>query len=971
MAVNSIKIATANSGGVTRKKAAIENFLFRDNIEILGITEVKAKSFPKFRGFNAIHRRYPAQQGQRETRGVAILIKKGFAFSEHQLPNNLQHLDCIAVDTYIDSNIITFFTYYNSPRQCLSNELMQYAASLPKAIILGDFNARHTDFGDTLTNRNGHILIDAISNLPLYRIPNSSPTHINHWEGYSIVDHILVTDSLSNRASDSANIGTTITSDHLPLVFDLSVSKPRTPTPEYIIIRDSKNTDWEKFRIILEKEIVPLDPTTTPEEIERQVFYISELIQDAYLQCTPEKQIPLHKTPLPPEIVDKIRLKRQVYREYINTRDPDIKTQWNRLNATIRRDINRHREKLWRETCSGLNYRDGKRFWNKLKILTGQKSNPRHFLKVNNQFITTDTDKANAYAKHLEKIFQIPEDPLFNDSHKKRVETFHSQFIHRTQARTCYITQADRHKDTQTDDVSTVLEPIQLEEIATKIHLLKNNKAPGNDNIKNITLKHLPHSVLQAIVQIFNNCLSTSYFPCLWKSGIAIMIQKPGKPPDDPNSYRPVTLLSGIGKLFERIITERLRNFCEGNSLFPPTQFGFRAQRSTCDPLTALQTDVARHLNLGQCVLGVFLDIEKAFDKVWHAGLIYKLKQLHFSDQLTQLIHSFLSHRTLKVREGNELSNPISINAGVPQGSVLSPLLYLIYCHDIPIKSQIATKTILFADDTALWTGQKTSFKATQVLQECLDEFQKWASKWRIKPNPTKSSAILFRNGHQCQSWKFQTRNIHLSLWNIQIPLSNEVRYLGISFHKYGNFSSDLNATLRKVRQRAGIISRLRGGLQGCSSETLHHTYKTFIRPVIEFRAVLYVSLNSPEIERLISCERKILRKIFDLYFKFPSERLYEHIGAHSINERLKKLQSSYVLRTLRSQNEIAKQTLRTSWTDPHNKNLSTSQTFPSKPKMKKVHLPSALLEITARENELSASLENIIEETPLSIRVK
>ncbi|KYB26953.1 hypothetical protein TcasGA2_TC033481 [Tribolium castaneum] len=167
-----------NSRPETAEPVTVDQFIRALSFVVLNL-------FPDKRhqclGFNAVfHRRYPAQQGQRETRRVAILIKKGFAFSEHQLPNNLQYLDCIAVDTYIDSNIITFFTYYNFPRQCLSNELMQYAASLPKAIILGDFNARHTDFGDTLTNRNGHNLFDAISNLPLYRIPNSFPTHINH-----------------------------------------------------------------------------------------------------------------------------------------------------------------------------------------------------------------------------------------------------------------------------------------------------------------------------------------------------------------------------------------------------------------------------------------------------------------------------------------------------------------------------------------------------------------------------------------------------------------------------------------------------------------------------------------------------------------------------------------------------------------------------------------------------------------------
>jgi hypothetical protein len=310
------------------------------------------------------------------------------------------------------------------------------------------------------------------------------------------------------------------------------------------------------------------------------------------------------------------------------------------------------------------------------------------------------------------------------------------------------------------------------------------------------------------------------------------MIPKPGKDPTNPLSYRPISLLNIAGKVFEKILSTRLKNFLEINNLLPPEQFGFRSERSTINPILEFHTDTTRHANLKEHTLAVFLDIERAFDRVWHDGLVQKLIKIPINLNFIQLIDSFLSNRTCSVKIQNIKSRPIALQAGVPQGSILSPLLYIVYCRDFPVTDAPRTKTRLFADDTAVWTSQRNPAIAARILQGHLNNITTWTNTWRIKPNPLKSQSILMsysgaRSRHQAP---------HLLLNNQAIPKLQHIRYLGVTFSKNCTLNQDVKETLKKSRNRANLLYRIRGRIRGCDSKTLYHTYKSYIRPVIEYR---------------------------------------------------------------------------------------------------------------------------------------
>ncbi|CAH1372910.1 unnamed protein product, partial [Tenebrio molitor] len=269
--------------------------------------------------------------------------------------------------------------------------------------------------------------------------------------------------------------------------------------------------------------------------------------------------------------------------------------------------------------------------------------------------------------------------------------------------------------------------------------------------------QNLPRIAIVALTVIFNNCMRAHHFPPAWKHATTVMIPKPGKDPTNPLSYRPISLLNIAGKVFEKILSTRLKNFLEINNLLPPEQFGFRSERSTINPILEFHTDTTRHANLKEHTLAVFLDIERAFDRVWHDGLVQKLIKIPINPNFIQLIDSFLSNRTCSVKIQNIKSRPIALQAGVPQGSILSPLLYIVYCRDFPVTDAPRTKTRLFADDTAVWTSQRNPAIAARILQGHLNNITTWTNTWRIKPNPLKSQSILMSYSGARPSPNFNT----------------------------------------------------------------------------------------------------------------------------------------------------------------------------------------------------------------------
>lgn len=338
--------------------------------------------------------------------------------------------------------------------------------------------------------------------------------------------------------------------------------------------------------------------------------------------------------------------------------------------------------------------------------------------KADGSLALSDLDKANLFGDHLSNVFKPHPDITPSTTQLVKINDF---------------------LDTPLP-MSLPIKHVSPNEVANVIQRFKPNKSPGHDLITNKILKFLPKKTILFLTFIFNSMLRLSYFPIIWKLSIVILILKPGKPSNIATSYRPISLLPVIGKLFEKIILIRLRPIIASHKIIPDAQFGFRAHHSTIQVHRLVEKISSSFENKNYCP-AVFLDVAQAFDRVWHSGSLYKLK-LFLPAPLYLLIRSYLENRTFKVRQGNYFSSIFPIRAGVPQGSDLSPDLFNIFSSDIPQTNDTIIAT--YADDTAILSFDRNPIVAFNALQNHLDLIDTWSSNWNIKINAAKSVLVPF-----------------------------------------------------------------------------------------------------------------------------------------------------------------------------------------------------------------------------------
>ena len=531
---------------------------------------------------------------------------------------------------------------------------------------------------------------------------------------------------------------------------------------------------------------------------------------------------------------------------------PGLKPLYNKLNKLVREKINQQKQDKWKEFVSSIEAETNvSTFWNKFKSYSNSRLNPNlgkvtNLVMENGNIAATNKLKANTFAESLGKIHQTHYDP----NHDLSKETEARNFLSAHKVVFKPLEQAKQ----ETEDEHYMLREINVLEITKTLQKCRNRSAPGEDQISYHILKNLDRENLSNIALIYNSCLKTGYFPNAWKQAKVVMLPKPGKDLTKPTSYRPISLLPAMGKIFERIVASRLSAFLEKVDYFDENQAGFRKKRSTVDQLFKLSQSVSTALKKHKKAVGVFLDVEKAFDAVWLEGLKYKLgrPEIGIPTKMIRLLSSFLTNRHLRVHQNSAISNKIELKAGTPQGSALSPLLCIFYVNDTrkPPPGVLISK---FADDMAAWAIQKQEKRAEKLIQKYLDSLSEWCNKWKIKLNPSKTQVGLFTNSNN-------TKEITLNLGRVPLTVSNEIKFLGLTFDRKLTWRHHIDNVRHRMWLRINAIKAISGRNLGMQSKTLIHLYKMWIRPIALYGALAYYSAAKTHINKIQVIQNSALR---------------------------------------------------------------------------------------------------------------
>ena len=318
------------------------------------------------------------------------------------------------------------------------------------------------------------------------------------------------------------------------------------------------------------------------------------------------------------------------------------------------------------------------------------------------------------------------------------------------------------------------MEDVDPQTFIKSVKFLKKGKTPGPDTIHNEALRLCTTtSLFHHLAKLFTSSIQ---LPTAWKIATLQMLLKPDKPPSFATSYRPISLISSLMKLFERVIEQRPRSHLENIGFLNKHQSCFRRAKSTDDHLFGLSQSIMESLNRGEHVVAAFLDVEKAFDNVWHNGLRYKIFQLDLPTKMIRWLSYFLVGHVIKVNVNGFLSNQINSKAGVPQGSVLSLLLFLIYVNDIPTPHHKQNSlSSQFADDTAQWAFSLNLRFAAKFLQQDLLNLAVWCTKWRMKLNPEENQGDHILQVHTRQKNRTQPKTVLRDTKNLSSNQSSDI----------------------------------------------------------------------------------------------------------------------------------------------------------------------------------------------------
>ena len=827
-------IIYSNVDSLLNKRDELKDMICTYNPDIIQLTEVlpkyikdKATDFSTdfhIEGFNLYLNKDPK-------RGIAMYIKSSLDASIIEV-KNCDLVETLCLSLTMNNKNIFLGCIYKSPsydKNQTTKELIELLNSFQickydKFLLTGDFNYPNIDWTEKVNVKDiDKELINCIDDLFLQQMV-TEPTRNILGQKCNILDLIFTNDELFvNNIEHIAPLGS---SDHDVLIISIDLPKVSIdpPKPRY----NFKKTNFKG----LKKHLSTIDWTKLDTlNVDESWSFFTDILHTSFNLFVPKVKVKPNSKPfwLNKKCMKSIKKKYAAFKRF---KESDLSHDYhkyieyrNNAKKVIRKAVKKHEEKI--ATESKLN---PKSFWKYVNTKLKRSTGISNLEKPNGDLTSSDDEKAEVLNTFFSSVFtnedlsNVPKvDNLSND-----------MFL--------------------TDIIIT------RDAVKTKLKNLNPAKAMGPDKIPSLILKELHDDLSLPLSMIFNKSVHTGVVPSDWKIAEVSAIFKKGKKAD-PGNYRPVSLTSISCKLLESFITDEIRKYMETNNFFDKCQHGFRSNRSCVTQLLEVLNDFSKMVENGDCIDVIYLDFSKAFDTVPHQRLLSKLKAYGIQNNMLSWIESFLSERKQRVRVNTAYSDYAPVTSGIPQGSILGPLLFIIFINDLPNDTSCPCK--IFADDTKLYNSDKNH----TLLQKDLFTFLKWSETWLLKFNKSKCSVLHMGKQNMKQKY-FMDSGLSEELKSI-----DSEKDVGVTFSNDLKFKWHINNIKNKSNQLIGLIKR---SFTHTDKQMLLKLYKSIVRPHLEYANVIWHPFYKNQLEALENVQRRFTKIIPGMGDKSYYERLLD-----------------------------------------------------------------------------------------------
>ena len=827
-----MKILYANARSLRNKFTDLEEVAFTENYDVIGITETwlntENRDFLaeyKLPGYTTFEKSRTDKNGG----GVLLYVK------DHLNPVQLLKPQILNIDAlYLQlkdnrDKKIVIGLIYRPPAQPVHTDSEIYeqiseVCDSQDTIMMGDFNLPVPTWGEPINLRNGQDLYTNLQESSLTQLVHS-PTR-----GNNILDLVLTTneDLIDNLVVNSEFSN----SDHRAISFTLSFTNQKQN------ISNQKIPDFRKANFQKLREIVAgtdWNHFSNRNDINAQWEFLTETYGKAVQECIPlKKRRTEHKTkPIwwNNEIATCLRDKKNAHNRLRVLNNDEERAKFTDLRRKAKRLINQSKRSK------------------ELHIANQSKSNPKEFFR---------------YVRE-KRVVTSNIGPLTDENGAITQDEHHMSNILNTFFASVFTTE-------NTDDIPEP-PPMQIDNNNSLINIninendvlhcidqLKLNKSPGPDTISPHVLKEAKKEFTKPLTALFNRSLQLGIVPDDWKLANVTPIFKKGSK-SLPSNYRPISLTSVVCKMLETLIRDKLVNHLEENKLLRDTQHGFRNKRSCLTNLLDFLYDVFNLYDESKAVDVIYLDFQKAFDKVPHKRLLVKLKAHGIDGLVLRWIENWLCNRKQRVVINGKASNWTDVTSGVPQGSVLGPILFLVYINDI---DEGLTCTISkFADDTKIANNVLTNDQV-QEFQTNLGKLSNWAKTWQMSFNTDKCKVLHIGYRNEKRNYLMDGR---------QLKSTDKENDLGVTISSNLKPSQQCSEVAKKANMLVGFIGR---SFEYKSRATIIPLYNALVRPIMEYCVQAWCPYYQKDIDKLERVQRRVTKMIPSLRHKQYKDRLKE-----------------------------------------------------------------------------------------------